>query len=82
MKQAAFAISPAHYRSRQGDYWRMSEAKDLLWRYVNEQKLVPESNKRMVMMDEYLAINVMGKKSFFGEPVDRKTLAEKYFHRL
>lgn len=66
-------------KRRQDDYWRMPEAKDLLWRYVNEQKLVPENNKRAVRMDEYLAINVMGKKTFFGDAIDRKTLSEKYF---
>jgi hypothetical protein len=45
---------------------------------VAREKLVPEKDKRVVRMDEYLAINVMGKKTFYGDLIDRKTLAEKY----
>lgn len=55
----------------------MAEARELLWRYVSEQKLVPEDNKRVIRLDEYLAINVMGKKTFYGDRLDRKTLADK-----
>jgi hypothetical protein len=65
-------------RGRQDDYWRAAEAKELLWGYVAREKLVPEKDKRVVRMDEYLAINVMGKKTFYGDLIDRKTLAEKY----
>ncbi|ELR24014.1 eukaryotic translation initiation factor SUI1 family protein [Acanthamoeba castellanii str. Neff] len=66
----------------QDDYWRAAEAKELLWAYVAREKLVPEKDKRVVRMDEYLAINVMGKKTFYGDLIDRKTLAEKFLGKL
>lgn len=72
----------AEAKPRQDDYWRAAEAKELLWAYVAREKLVPEKDKRVVRMDEYLAINVMGKKTFYGDLIDRKTLAEKFLGKL
>ncbi len=64
---------------REDEYWSLQEAREVLWSYVNEKCLVPENNRKAVRLDEYLAINVMGKKTFYGEDIDKKDLSEKYF---
>jgi len=62
---------------RQDSYWRLSEARELIFQYASQHDLVSEKDQRMVRMDEFLAINIMGKKTLCGEFVQKKTLAEK-----